>query len=240
MTSLWERWQEKRIERQLINYTQEELSGRYEVSRRITGSGGYIDVLKGIGNILSYVKGLSIPTILDVGTGKAKAISDLRLGPYGQGLRFIGTGLVEYPETIDNLGGKENFRQTAGEFLAGIEDHSIGGIIAVYSVANSKAIGRVARQFDRVLIEGGVIKVNFHEQSRQRRFARALKKMGYDVATAWKPHITETLPKVSVTIVAVKPQKGERQFSTTAKQLLEADLNECENQNIALQLRRRS
>lgn len=248
MQSLLESWQNWRINRQIARYSQQEVSGYKiigdqqlyfpNVNRRLSDKGGYIDVLKGAGHMLQYVQGLSCPTILDVGTGKGSAVRQLRESFYGERLRFMGTGLVEYPETIANLGGKQNFRQTSAEFLEGVDDVSIGGIIGVYSIAHSKFGGRIARQFDRVLVEGGAIKVNFHNNDRtMKSFVRTLKRRGYDVSTAWKPHMTDSLPHVSILVVAVKPRPGDTPFTTTAKSLMEQDVQDCERQN-AVYLRR--
>ncbi len=120
----------------------------------------YLDSLNGIYGLLNYLKELGNSSILDIGAGGKRAITELAKGKLGRDFNFYATILTgDTGSEISNLA----FRKTSAEALRGIEDSSIGLVLASSSIAYSKAMPLVVESVDRVLIPGGVIKSVFKE-----------------------------------------------------------------------------
>ena len=107
--------------------------------------------------LFNYVRRLPSSTVLDIGAGTTKGISDIAKSKMGEGLTFKGTVLTNKSEVAENLG-KENVYHTPVELLRGVSDSSIGAVIAVLSAAYSDEPELAVSAIDRVLVPGGAFK----------------------------------------------------------------------------------
>lgn len=182
----------------------------------------YVEAAHGLEMLVQYVKETdSLPKmILDIGTGKGRALSELAQTPLGHGLSFIGTSLVPRPEFAhmpDNL----QIQIAPAEDLKDIPDQSIGAIMSFAGIAFSNDPETVVANMDRVMADGGLIKATFRGKGSYGRewnkkydawgyhhhesFSQALGNRGYvvglleikggdDVILAMKPDRTERDP----------------------------------------------
>jgi hypothetical protein len=117
----------------------------------------YLFVLRGLEITLDYIRNLgSSNIVVDVGTGEGKSWSWIKYR-YGEGLEFWATGLVNY-DCNEQFDGR--FRNTSAEIMDGFETASVGGIIAVRSIAYGSPKPCIDR-IDEILVPGGVIKSCF-------------------------------------------------------------------------------
>ncbi len=118
----------------------------------------YIDNLRGLHGTLSYARGLSSDTVVDLGAGSSRAISEIAKSGLGDGLRFMGTGLVSDLQVGGNIG-LSNYRITPAEIMRGFDPESVAGIISVYGPFEySKHLELVLQKADEILVPRGVIK----------------------------------------------------------------------------------
>jgi|GEM_PF-6867324 len=152
----------------------------------------YTIKLGGLKKFLGYVReNAGSNTVLDVGAGRAVAVDELAVNPMSEGLHLVATGLVHPPE-VGGQTPRVPFLVTSGEFLEGVEDTSVGGIIAVDSLIYSASPESVVDTFDRVLTPGGAVKASMliSRPHDLRNFTTAIskdyfslfQKKGYDVA----------------------------------------------------------
>lgn len=149
----------------------------------------YQKQFQGIQGFLHYVRLYpSSKTVLDLCAGDGNAINELASHELGRGLQPLATGLLAGSNM--HLEGVP-YIETPAETLNGIEDQSIGGILANYSITYSNEPEKVVDSVDRVLVSGGLIKSTFHELlrygmlpvSHTYNFAPLFEAKGYDVAT---------------------------------------------------------
>lgn len=182
----------------------------------------YVEQLKGVQHMFEYVRGLSSHRVLDVGAGDTKGTHDLSRSPFGAGLEFEAVVLTNRSVIEEHLG-RDRTHNTSVEMLRGIEDSSIGCVIAVFSLAYSAQPSLAIEGIDRVLVPGGVLKARFLKKDTPRsesspqfalEFREALAKLGYDVAI-------DNTREVRV-LLAIKPGKQSSAVMTAAK-LMKAD-----------------
>lgn len=183
---------------------------------------GYETIFRGLVETFSYVSGLRSKIVLDVGAGNTRGIAELsRYYPY---LDFRATVLT-MPRNSETMHYPECIRVTSAESLRGVAAESVGGILALNSIAYSRGPELVVGRLDDVLVPSGVIKATFRswrveseelEQlydlsgfSYHDEFSRELKARGYDVDLWHGPYDI---------ITAVKPP-----FKKTAKDLSKSD-----------------
>lgn len=197
----------------------------------------YIDALGGITSFLNYAEGLgNQQTILDIGSGSFRGITQISRIKAAENLNFVGTTLSR-TEDIEKDTGSVKVRITSAEILRGIENESINGILAVSSIAYSKAPSLVASNIDRVLVPGGVLKSAFRPTSGENefsirydykthhRFSEAFERMGYDVAVKKDKDGKKADEAV---IIAVKPGGNPKPYNPhgdiyTAEDLVRID-----------------
>lgn len=150
----------------------------------------YSNELKGLKATLDYIRDLgSSNIVVDVGTGTGRAWSKLaETEEYGHGLEFWATGLVDY-NCHELFNGR--FKNTPAEIMDGFKTASVGGIIAVYSIAYGSPRQCIDR-LDNILVPGGVIKACFSsggdnidsefELKTHFLFTERLKELNYDIA----------------------------------------------------------
>ncbi len=184
--------------RQIKNIRRFERSSvRYVTDRNIEE---YSNLLDGLQHSLLYAKNLpNSNIILDIGAGNTRGIFEIATSLLGEGISCEATVLVKHKESSRFLGlfGKEKIHITSAEVLRGIENDSIAGVLALYSIAYSAAPELVIRRIDEVLVKGGFIKALFRDPDSVKNdsafvrktdfkthhpFSSLLKKFGYDVA----------------------------------------------------------
>ncbi len=152
---------------------------------------GAIDYLFGLDGLIGsfeYIKQLKSNIVVDVGTGKGLAWSELAK-KYGDGLDFWATNLVYDKHLVDLFGDRIKF--TPVEFMKGFSDESVGGVMAMKSIAYSSSPERAIAEIDRILVPGGLIKASFRgpeesgvidlDYQKHDEFTKNLKSLGYDV-----------------------------------------------------------
>lgn len=161
-----------------------EVKGNFIVDRDLLA---YLKKLKGLEATLDYVRNLgSSNIVVDVGTGMGLAWSQLAYD-YGNGLEFWATGLIDY-DCNERFNGR--FKNTSAEIMEGFETASVGGVVAVYSIAYGSPRQCIDR-LDDILVSGGVIKARFCSErnsfdsgcglKNDRLFTERLKELNYDV-----------------------------------------------------------
>ena len=183
---------------------------------------GYAQIFRGMSETFDYVSGLRSKVVLDVGAGNTRGIAELsRDYPW---LDFRATVLT-LPRDIETMHYRGCITVTSAECLRGIPVESVGGILALNSIAYSREPELVVGRLDDVLVPSGVIKATFRSWrvedeeleklyeiscfSYHDEFSRELKARGYDVDLWHGPYDI---------ITAVKPP-----FKTTAKELARGD-----------------
>lgn len=162
-----------------------EIRNEFQTNRMIND---YSHELRGLKATLDYVRNLgSSNIVVDVGTGEGLSWSWIK-EVFGKGLEFWATGLVDY-DCNERFDGK--FRNTSAEVMDGFKDASVGGIIAVYSIAYGSPKPCIDR-LDEILVPGGVIKARFNHSvddsfkdgykfNTHHPFTECLQKLKYDV-----------------------------------------------------------
>ena len=206
-----------------------DIHGPYE-----TGRFGYQyeDELRGLRAFFDYVRQLETSnTVLDIGAGRMFAISDFVYYPdkFGShGLDFhatVLTPLTAYPRNPckdPEFLFKDKTFLTPAEYLEGIPDESMGGILAVFSIAYSRKPEFAMRRIDEVLVPGGIVKAKFPMKTAglmidPERFTAELKRLGYDVAIRTLPTKKDDGNEV---VLAKKPGGN---AAVSAEEILELD-----------------
>ena len=181
-----------------------EKKGRYITYR---GKERYLSEFGGLEGMLRYVESLGENMkVVDVGVGKGIAWSELS-EEYEKKLEFMATNLVYDQHLVDLFGKRVKF--TPAEFMKGFENESVGGIVAMKSIAYSEDPELVATRLDEILVPGGIIKARFSSTENVRkvpdfrpyyRLTRQLLNLGYDVAISSDEMI----------VLAIKPGGKER------------------------------
>ncbi len=149
----------------------------------------------------------------------SQGISDIAKSELGTGLEFKGTSVTPQPE-FKNYLGQDRVIITSAESLRGIENNSVGGILALHSISYSAEPQHLVARLDQVLVEGGVVKLmaNPDEVNNNRlgekevsHFISAFKHLGYDVEVR------------GTVLLAVKPSTDDSKFIPKAKELMEED-----------------
>lgn len=126
--------------------------------KRNRPAGEYVENLRGLQATLDYVRNLPIKKIVDLGAGTSRAIAKISHTEYGEGIEFMGTGIVLDPEIDKNIG-RENYRITPAETMRGFEPSSVGGFISVYGpFEHSAHVRQVLEKAHELLIPGGILK----------------------------------------------------------------------------------
>jgi hypothetical protein len=150
----------------------------------------YLNHLLGLRGSFAYMQALTESnTVLDLGSGTTKAISQLAASQLGEGLEFRATNLSG--SISDFHLPIENIKRTSVEVLNGIPDNSLAGVIGCYSIGYTTVPELTASRIDQTLIDGGIIKTNFQTVrdvyspipgfQTHERFTETLLKLGYDV-----------------------------------------------------------
>ncbi len=129
-----------------------ERAGNAIVHRDLTS---YLSKLGGLAHFLDYVESTH-PSVVDIGAGHAVAVNQLADSANGN-LKYLATGMVR---PSDYSSPKVPYLEAGAEVLLGIDDESIGGVLAVHSIIFSAAPDMVVDAIDRVLVDGGAIKTN--------------------------------------------------------------------------------
>lgn len=182
------------------------------------GLSTYIHRLNGLDRTIDYLQTLKSCTVLDIGAGRCMAIEELALD---RGLSAIATGLRPLRHSDKSwLKDIITYKITPAETLRGIQDSTVGAILAVRSISYSSAPQLVAASMNRVLVPGGVIKGCFPYQDEiygeelpiiehsMHGIARELCRLGFCVH------------KSARVLTAVKPGNPQ---SLTAKEIFERD-----------------
>ncbi len=198
---------------------------RKSLFNRARDEESYIADLGGLSLFLNYVKHNPFSNVvLDIGAGVTRGIAAISRSKEGQGLKFKATNLAYHSLFDSDEGlGSENVKLTSVELLEGIADDSVGGVIALFSIAYSIDPSRAIDMIDRKLVSGGIFKSTFRgttdtEYSKDKNylphdlFSCRLSNLGYDLG------INEGLKKS--TILAIK--KGSSS-AVSAQVLLDQD-----------------
>ncbi len=176
----------------------------------------YLWEFQGLTGSFDYIKTLKSNLVVDIGTGKGLAWSELAR-KYGNDLEFWATNLIYDKEVADRLDGRVKI--TPAEFMKGFADNSVGGVVAMKSIAYSNSPEMVIRAIDRVLVLGGLIKASFKgvgefgaNYNTYHDFTKVLRSLGYD---------TEVFENINV--LAIKPGG-----KVKAKDILAKDLESVE------------
>jgi hypothetical protein len=176
----------------------------------------YLWEFQGLSGSFDYIKTLKSNVVVDIGTGEGLAWSELAR-KYGDDLEFWATNLIYDKEVANRLGGRVKI--TPAEFMKGFADNSVGGVVAMKSIAYSSSPEMVVKAIDRILVPGGLIKASFKgvgesgvNYNTHHDFTEVLRSLGYD---------TEVFEDINV--LAVKPG-GE----VKAKDVLVKDLKSVE------------
>lgn len=205
----------------------------------------YIRQLMGLAGYLNYAKTIAPDkTVLDLGTGSGRGLKEIWLSPFGQGLNFKGTGIIQDEAAKTNLG-KENYIVTSAPNLTNIPDSSVSAIIClngdINALMSTKFMGVVARRIDEVLIPGGALKFNVNvyneqldsdESSRRNinldTFISHLKSKGFDIAIKEAENEGPEI-RVDLIVLGIKGQP-EKSPIVKAETLLNQDYNTLKDQ----------
>lgn len=192
-----------------------EENNNYSINR---SSSDYYMCLGGIDATLGYIKNLLHKTVLDIGAGTTKAISEFeaRFRRENPDLNFVATALRYHPD-FDRYLGRDKVKLTPVEILRGFKPESVSFILAVFSITYCQFPSIAIDRINEVLEPGGVIKARFGNftyisgltMKSPKVFADRLRRLDYDVA----------LNEEDKVLLAVKPpfEKG------TAVRLLKED-----------------
>jgi len=115
----------------------------------------YLSKLGGLAHFLDYVES-RCPVAVDIGAGHAVAVNQMAEDT-DRNLKYLATGMVR---PVDYNSARVPYLETGAEVLQGIDDDSVGGVLAVHSIIFSAAPDMVVDAIDRVLVDGGVVKTN--------------------------------------------------------------------------------
>lgn len=134
-------------------------------------------------------------SVLDIGAGSTKAISQIAQMDRWKDLRFEATvlSMTPYKKSVNPKLDSSKIHITSTEVFRGIPSESFGGAIGYSSVNYSAAPELAARSIDRILIPGGIFKGLFLPddyyidecelgQKKRGPFERVFKELGYDTA----------------------------------------------------------
>src|SRR3989344_4966411 len=108
---------------------------------------GYAQIFRGMSETFDYVSGLRSKVVLDVGAGNTRGIAELsRDYPW---LDFRATVLT-LPRDIETMHYRGCITVTSAECLRGIPVESVGGILALNSIAYSREPELVVGRLDDV------------------------------------------------------------------------------------------
>ncbi|MBL8029939.1 MAG: class I SAM-dependent methyltransferase [Candidatus Doudnabacteria bacterium] len=242
-------YERKKIAEQINNARKQETAPESLVGNKyITSRSGREVVYRmgGLMHVFEYVKTLSSNRILDIGTGSGNAAKKISQMPMAQGLDFSVTALSRDPELFRNFP-PDKARLTGTETLRGIKNNSVGGILAMYSVAYSAYPNLAIKRLDEVLVPGGIFKGVFANLGKSvnysgsvakdyEQFENVFKKLGYDVASlpVYNTASVEAggldiqLHRNSV-LLAIKPGNSN---APEAIKLLDEDLEEIEKDSL--------
>lgn len=191
----------------------------------------YIDDLQGLKHLFQFARTnkdqLGSSTILDIGAGTTRGIFEASISSYGKGLNFTATVLRHIPE-IEKYLGKDRTRVTSAETLRGINDRSCSVVLSDFGLGYSQNPEASIKSVDRVLVPGGILKVNFRyapdpyvqDFGETALFVNELKKLGYDV------YVKRNERTYTEVVVAIKP--GNK--ISSAEELTNLDLSDWEEQ----------
>lgn len=203
----------------------------------------YVNHLQGLQGTLNYVLNLPVKTIVDIGAGTTRAIGEIAKSTYGNGLKFIATGIVNHTDIEKNIGYK-NYRLTSAEVMRGFQPESVGGFLSVYGplyYSNYEEI--IFGKMDELLVPGGITKfcimkdipgskINKNHAEKCQKIEEIMKKLGYGVATKnWQIFDFGIQGNAFNQIfIGIKPGKDSRRdLNEVAGQIMEEDLEQLES-----------
>lgn len=212
------------VDRSLEVFTQLDYTMDYRMNR---GVYEYVDRCHGLRAYFDYLKTLDRSNmVIDVGAGTTRAAYQLSTDPMTFGLD-IWAAILKRQQAILYHHPSDKILETSVEYLEGVEDESVAGILAVASIGYSVAPEHAMRRVNEVLVAGGVLKATFNHRNvnalrfqRHDRFSHELRQLGYDV------HI-EDFGDLWDVMVALKPGYD---LSCRAKDLLLKDAQTTEEQ----------
>lgn len=184
---------------------------------------GYVSSLQGSGRVL------------DIGAGTTRGAHDLSLFVKPMGLDVEATVLTDPPQQPLTLP-PDKVHLTSAEYLEGVNDESVDGIIAFSSIMYSVSPELTIRRINQVLPPGGALKATFNPHNRDifiegrpeeligrnsDAFVGELERLGYDVA------LDKRFDYGFDVLLAIKPGNEDQK---SASQILEADAEHYENQ----------
>lgn len=214
--------------------------------KRDRSANDYLDHLRGLEATLRYAAGLPITVLVDHGAGSSRAIAQIAQSEYGEGLAFLGTGIVHDPE-IDNHIGRDSYKITPAETMRGFTPSSVGGFISVYGpFEHSAFLDLVLEKTDELLIPDGIIKlcvmketpgrgdeVNALKTQRLESIGNFFMNSGYGLATVdWD--ITDRIG-ANRTFLGIKPGLQGGDLNLLALTILENDLRNIDTMKANLQ-----
>lgn len=212
---------ENTTNQQIINQHLERIRMLDEIGAFIDtrSSSEYLRDFYGLWSFCDYAQSLNARrTVVDVGAGHGYAISELRR-IIGKDLDFYATNLTGNDGLDKNIP-RERVFITPAETMEGFEDESVGGILALNSIAYSASPEIVVKRFDQILVPGGILKARFrHPYDEQfksygfrtyEEFIKFWRHLGYDIAT-----------HKGLVVVAIKPGRSDL---TSARKVMDSDL----------------
>ncbi|HVZ12682.1 MAG TPA: hypothetical protein VG965_06665 [Patescibacteria group bacterium] len=189
------------IRRQLEKMRTFDELGLFKDSR---GGDEYIRELYGLEAFFSYVKYIGAKQVVDVGAGFGFGVADLRdQYKYADGLNFYATNLSDNEGLARNIP-EEHVYLTSAEEMEGLEPETVGGIIALNSIAYSVSPETVTKRFDEILVPGGIIKASFRH-----RLDDQYKEYGFQTADEfiefWSQLDYDLAVYKGLVVVAIKP-----------------------------------
>lgn len=155
----------------------------------------YLHCFNGLENYFKLISMLESNVVLDIGAGNRVGITELSLLPIAENLEFWATVLTKTNAGVPRRLDTEMVRTfiTSVETLRGIPSRSVGGVLALNSIAYCMDPYTAVYSMDRVLTQGGVVKAFFWKDGPKEEadlgfrahtdFMEVFKEFGYDVVS---------------------------------------------------------
>lgn len=190
----------------------------------------YTSHLKGLRAFFTYVGKLPTRTVLAVGEGTTRAISEIDQTDWVQGNNItIEPTVLSYHPIIRRFWQKA-LHVTSVESLRGVKDNSIAGVLGCHSIRYSNYPQEVVDSLRRVLIPGGIGKFSIKEDLLP-AYEKALKD-DFEVSKLTYTFGQEQSQKTPIIILLIKKLGGTDPTST--EDLLQQDLQTVREQLLEL------